>query len=81
MPYLGGRLTVNTAARIMGHAEGGETLVSESVRSATLGSGLDFDDAGAVQFKGIPEPFTLHRWLRRNSDPSRVDHHARHTSR
>lgn len=57
-------LTVNTAARIMGHAEAGETLVSESVRRATLGSGLDFDDAGAVQLKGIPEPFTLHRWLR-----------------
>ena len=57
-------LTVNAAARIMGHAEGGETLVSESVRSATLGSGLDFERAGAVQFKGIPEPFTLHRWRR-----------------
>jgi class 3 adenylate cyclase len=57
-------LTVNIAARIMGRAEGAETLVSESVRMATLGSGLVFDDAGAAQLKGIPEAFTLHRWLR-----------------
>lgn len=57
-------LTVNIAARIMNHAEGGETLVSDSVRHATLGSGLGFDDTGAVQLKGIPEPITLYRWLR-----------------
>ena len=57
-------LTVNIAARIMGRAAENETLVSESVRSATLGSGLSFDDAGVAELKGLPEPFTLHRWLR-----------------
>ncbi|MCH7788569.1 MAG: adenylate/guanylate cyclase domain-containing protein [Acidobacteria bacterium] len=57
-------LTVNIAARIMGVAEGGETLVSDTVCSATLGSGLDFGDARTTQLKGIPEPFVLHRWVR-----------------
>ena len=57
-------LTVNIAARIMGRAERDETLVSESVRSATIGSGLAFDEAGVAELKGIPEPFALHRWLR-----------------
>jgi class 3 adenylate cyclase len=57
-------LTVNIAARIMNCAEGGETLVSSSVRHATLGSGLGFEETGPVQLKGIPEPFTLHRSLR-----------------
>jgi class 3 adenylate cyclase len=56
-------LTVNVAARIMNHAGAGETLVSDSVRQATLGSSFSFDDTGAVQLKGIPEQFTLHRWL------------------
>jgi class 3 adenylate cyclase len=57
-------LTVNIAARIMGRAQGGETLVSESVRIAAMGSGLQFDRAGAAELKGFAEPFTLHRWLR-----------------
>ena len=57
-------LTVNIAARIMGRAAGDETLVSESVRSATLGSGLSFDEVGVAELKGIPEPFALHRLLR-----------------
>jgi class 3 adenylate cyclase len=55
-------LTVNIAARIMDRAGAGETLVSESVRSATLGSGFSFDDAGAAQLKGVPGSFLLHRW-------------------
>ncbi len=50
----------------MGRGEGGETLVSESVRSATLGSGLSFDAAGVAELKGILEPFALHRRLREN---------------
>ena len=57
-------LTVNIAARIMGRGAENETLVSESVRSATLGSGLSFEDAGVAELKGLPEPFALHRWLR-----------------
>lgn len=56
-------LTVNVAARIMSHAGTGETLVSDSVRQATLGSEFSFENIGVVELKGIPEPFTLHRWL------------------
>ncbi len=57
-------VAVNIAARIMGRAASDEVLVSSSARLATLGSGLLFDDLGEVELKGIPEPFTLHRWAR-----------------
>ena len=55
-------LAVNIAARIMSHAEAGETLVSEAVRQATLGSRHRFDDVRTTQLKGIPEQWTLYRW-------------------
>ena len=56
-------IAVNVAARIMGRANSGETLVSAAVRESSLGSDLRFDEVGSVQLKGIPEAFTLHRCL------------------
>jgi class 3 adenylate cyclase len=56
-------LAVNIAARIMSHAEAGETLVSETTRQATLGSGHHFADAGTTELRGIPEHWKLYRWL------------------
>jgi class 3 adenylate cyclase len=56
-------LAVNIAARIMSHAEAGETLVSETTRQATLGSGHHFADAGTTELRGIPEQWKLYRWL------------------
>ncbi len=55
-------LAVNIAARILSHAEPGETLVSEATRQAMLGSGHRFDDVGTTRLKGLPEEWTLHRW-------------------
>ncbi|MDH3606714.1 MAG: adenylate/guanylate cyclase domain-containing protein [Acidimicrobiia bacterium] len=54
-------ISVNVAARIMGHANAGETLVSDAACQATLGSGFSFDSVGDVQLKGLPGQFTLHR--------------------
>jgi len=54
---------VNVAARIMGRAATGETLVSESLRLAALGSGFRFDATRIAELKGVAEESTLHRWL------------------
>jgi class 3 adenylate cyclase len=56
-------LAVNIAARIMSHADAGETLVSEATRQATLGSGHRFEDVRTTELKGIPEQWKLYRWL------------------
>ena len=56
-------LAVNIAARIMSYAKAGETLVSETVRRATLGSRHRFEDNRTTQLKGIPERWTLYRWV------------------
>jgi class 3 adenylate cyclase len=56
-------VAVNIAARIMNRAGADETLVSDSVRQATLGSRHRFDEVGVAQLKGVPGDWTLHRWL------------------
>jgi class 3 adenylate cyclase len=56
-------LAVNVAARIMAHAGADETLVSEAARQSALGSRHRFETIGTTQLKGIPEEWTLHRWL------------------
>lgn len=54
-------IAVNVAARIMSSANAGETLVSDAACQATLGSGYVFDELGAVELKGLPGRFTMHR--------------------
>lgn len=56
-------IAINAAARIMSRAEAGETLVSNSARQATLGSGLRFEIVGPAKLKGIPEQLILYRWV------------------
>ena len=56
-------LAVNIAARIMSHAAAGETLVSETTRLATLGSGHRFEAVRTTDLKGIPEEWRLYRRL------------------
>ncbi len=55
-------IAVNVAARIMNHATADETLVSEPVRRATLGSGNRFVDTRTAELKGVPERWTMYRW-------------------
>jgi class 3 adenylate cyclase len=48
-------IAVNVAARVSGIAESGETLVTATVRDLVAGSGLEFDDRGKHELKGLGE--------------------------
>jgi class 3 adenylate cyclase len=48
-------IAVNVAARVSGLAEGGETLVTATLRDLVAGSGLEFDDRGEHELKGLGE--------------------------
>ena len=54
-----GGIAVHLAARVMSIAEGGEVVVSRTVKDLTAGSGLMFADRGTHQLKGIPEEWQL----------------------
>jgi class 3 adenylate cyclase len=47
-------LAVHIGARISALAQGGEVLVSSTVRDLVVGSGLVFDDRGTHELKGVP---------------------------
>jgi class 3 adenylate cyclase len=53
-------LAVHLAARIMGIAEGGEVLVSRTVRDLVIGSELRFSERGEHELKGIPDRWALY---------------------
>ena len=46
---------VNLAARICGHATGGQTLVAGTIRDLAIGKGFEFVDQGVIALKGFPE--------------------------
>ena len=52
-------IAVNIGARVAGHAGAGEVLVSGTVRDLVAGSGLEFEDRGATELKGIPGEWRL----------------------
>jgi len=56
---LGG-IAVHIAARVAGAAAPGEVLVSQTVRDLVAGSGIEFDDKGAHELKGVPETWRLY---------------------
>jgi class 3 adenylate cyclase len=56
-----GGLAVNIAARVAASAAPRELLVSSTVKDLTAGSGLEFDDAGRRELKGIPDTWHLFR--------------------
>ena len=53
-------LAINVGARVAALANGGEVLVSSTVKDLVLGSALGFDDRGMHTLKGIPEPWHLY---------------------
>lgn len=55
-----GGIAVHVAARVMGQADGGEVVVSRTIKDLTAGSGLQFRDRGTHELKGIPEPWQLY---------------------
>jgi class 3 adenylate cyclase len=56
-------LTVHTGARVSALARAGEVLVSSTVKDLTAGSGLQFEDAGEHELKGVPDRWHLYRVL------------------
>jgi len=54
-------IAVHVASRIMALAGPGEVLVSGAIPPLVLGSGLEFEDLGAHDLKGVPGPWTVAR--------------------
>ena len=52
-------IAVHTGARVASHAEPGEVLVSSTVKDLVAGSGIEFDDRGVADLKGIPGEWRL----------------------
>ena len=56
-----GGLAVNIGARVAASAAPRELLVSSTVKDLTAGSGLEFEDVGRHELKGIPGTWHLFR--------------------
>jgi pimeloyl-ACP methyl ester carboxylesterase len=52
-------MAVNIGARISALAAPGEVLASSTVKELVVGSGLQFDDRGSFQLKGVPDRWRL----------------------
>jgi len=52
-------IAVNIGARVGARAGAGEVLVSQTVKDLVAGSGLDFDDRGEHDLKGVPGRWRL----------------------
>jgi pimeloyl-ACP methyl ester carboxylesterase len=56
-------IAVHTGARIAALARGGEVLASQTVKDLVAGSGLDFEDRGEQEFKGVPGRWRIYAAL------------------
>lgn len=53
-------IAVHTGARVAAHAGAGDVLVSSTVKDLVAGSGLEFEDRGVYELKGIPGDWRLY---------------------
>ena len=53
-------IAVHTGARVAGLAAAGEVLVSGTVKDLVAGSGIEFDDRGTHELKGLPGEWRLY---------------------
>jgi pimeloyl-ACP methyl ester carboxylesterase len=53
-------IAVHIGARVAAKAEPGEVLVSNTVKDLVAGSGIDFDDCGSAELKGVPGEWRLY---------------------
>jgi class 3 adenylate cyclase/pimeloyl-ACP methyl ester carboxylesterase len=63
-------IAVHTGARVATNALGGEVVVSSTVKDLVAGSGIEFEDRGLHELKGIPGEWRLFRVER---EPRLVD--------
>jgi class 3 adenylate cyclase len=54
-----GGIAVHIGARVGGMAKGGEVLVSGTVKDLVVGSGIEFEDRGEQELKGVPGQWRL----------------------
>jgi class 3 adenylate cyclase len=52
-------IAVHTGARVASEAAPGEVLVSSTVKDLVAGSGIEFEDRGVHELKGIPGEWRL----------------------
>jgi class 3 adenylate cyclase len=62
-------IAVHIGARVAGAAGPGEVLVSSTVRDLVAGSGIEFEDRGLHELKGLDEPRRLYA-VRNGATPS-----------
>lgn len=53
-------IAVHIGARVSARAEPGEVLVSNTVKDLVAGSGIDFEDRGTAELKGVPGEWRLY---------------------
>jgi class 3 adenylate cyclase len=53
-------MAVHIGARVSALARGGEVLVSSTVKDLVAGSGIEFEDRGEHQLKGVPDSWRLY---------------------
>ena len=51
---------VHTGARVLSYAGPGEVLVSQTVKDLVAGSGIEFEDRGTHELKGVPGEWRLY---------------------
>jgi class 3 adenylate cyclase len=54
-------IAVHIGARVASLAGPGEVLVSSTVKDLVAGAGIEFEDRGEYQLRGIPEAWHLFR--------------------
>ena len=54
-------VAIHIAARVAGMADKGQILVSRTVKDLVAGSGLEFEDFGTHELKGIPDSHQIFR--------------------
>lgn len=54
-----GGIAVHTAARVQALAQPGEVVVSRTVVDLVAGSGIEFEDRGEHELKGVPGSWRL----------------------
>jgi class 3 adenylate cyclase len=52
-------IAVHMGARVAALAEPGEVLVSSTVKDLVAGSGIEFEDRGVHELKGVPGEWRL----------------------
>ena len=53
-------IAVHTGARVAAEARAGEVLVTQTVKDLVAGSGLEFEDRGMRELKGLPDEWCLY---------------------